>query len=116
MNQNSEPSHKQLTPTTTPFSLLGLPSWIVYIGAAIGAIYLINPTAGVLELLPDNLPFIGNLDEGVATVLIWYGVMEYLNWRKARKSPPIKDVSSEKPEQPEIYEGEVVDEGPDQPR
>ncbi|HEY9077848.1 MAG TPA: hypothetical protein VIO61_15040 [Anaerolineaceae bacterium] len=116
MSQNSEPTNKQLSPTSTPISLLGLPSWIVYIGAVIGIIYLINPTAGVLELLPDNLPFIGNLDEGVATVLIWYGVMEYLNWRKIRKSPPINEVPPQKPEQPEIFEGEVVDEGPDQPR
>jgi len=29
-------------------------------------IYLINPGAGVIELLPDNLPIIGNLDEGLA--------------------------------------------------
>jgi len=29
-------------------------------------VYLINPGAGVLELLPDNLPIIGNLDEGLA--------------------------------------------------
>ena len=34
-------------------------------------IYLINPTAGVLELIPDNLPIVGNLDEAAAmTVLL----------------------------------------------
>ena len=26
-------------------------------------IYLINPTLGVFELIPDNLPIIGNIDE-----------------------------------------------------
>lgn len=26
-------------------------------------IYLINPTLGVFEILPDNLPFVGNIDE-----------------------------------------------------
>lgn len=34
-------------------------------------IYLINPTAGFLELIPDNLPIVGNLDEAAAmTVLL----------------------------------------------
>jgi uncharacterized membrane protein YkvA (DUF1232 family) len=34
-------------------------------------VYLINPTAGVLELIPDNLPIVGNLDEAAAmTVLL----------------------------------------------
>jgi len=35
-------------------------------------IYLLNPGAGIFELLPDNLPFIGNLDEAaaVATLLM----------------------------------------------
>ena len=29
-------------------------------------VYLINPGAGVIELIPDNLPIIGNIDEGLA--------------------------------------------------
>ena len=41
-------------------------------------LYLLNPTAGVLEFLPDNLPGVGNLDEITATLLLtnilaWYG-------------------------------------------
>ncbi|HEX9776923.1 MAG TPA: hypothetical protein VGA63_02160 [Geopsychrobacteraceae bacterium] len=34
--------------------------------------YLLNPGAGLFELIPDNLPFIGNLDEAaaVATLLM----------------------------------------------
>ncbi|MBZ0296407.1 MAG: DUF1232 domain-containing protein [Anaerolineae bacterium] len=31
--------------------------------ALVAGIYLINPTAGILEFIPDNLPLIGNLDE-----------------------------------------------------
>lgn len=31
-------------------------------------IYLINPGAGFIELIPDNIPLIGNLDEGGATI------------------------------------------------
>ena len=32
-----------------------------------GLLYLLNPGAGIFELLPDNLPLIGNLDEAAAT-------------------------------------------------
>jgi hypothetical protein len=45
----------------------GLPIGSIILGL-ICLIYLINPTAGVIELLPDNIPFLGNLDEGVATM------------------------------------------------
>jgi hypothetical protein len=35
-------------------------------------IYLLNPSSGVLEAIPDVLPVIGNLDEATATTaLIW---------------------------------------------
>ena len=33
-------------------------------------IYIGNPTGGVVELLLDNLPVVGNLDEGMAAYLI----------------------------------------------
>lgn len=44
---------------------IGLPVGSLILGI-ICLIYLINPGAGVIELLPDNLPIIGNLDEGLA--------------------------------------------------
>lgn len=42
-------------------------------------VYLINPGAGVFELIPDNLPIVGNLDEAAACAIIlaafrYYGV------------------------------------------
>ncbi|AYF45756.1 hypothetical protein BALOs_2766 [Halobacteriovorax sp. BALOs_7] len=40
------------------------------IGIIIGVIYILNPTAGVIEIIPDNLPYIGNLDEAGAVLLI----------------------------------------------
>ena len=43
---------------------------IVFGIGALSAFYLFNPTAGFLELLPDNLPVIGNLDEATATLLL----------------------------------------------
>jgi uncharacterized membrane protein YkvA (DUF1232 family) len=33
-------------------------------------VYVLNPGAGVFELLPDNIPFLGNVDEALATYLI----------------------------------------------
>ncbi len=36
----------------------------------LSVLYLLNPTAGVFEILPDNLPFIGNLDEAAAVALL----------------------------------------------
>jgi uncharacterized membrane protein YkvA (DUF1232 family) len=32
--------------------------------------YLLNPGAGIFELIPDNLPLIGNLDEAAAVTLL----------------------------------------------
>lgn len=52
---------------------------------AIGVIYLINPTAGVLELIPDALPVVGNLDEAAATALVIWGIQA---WRQAASALP----------------------------
>jgi len=38
----------------------------------------------VLELIPDNLPLAGNLDEGAAFTLLWYGLVEFFEGRKFR--------------------------------
>ena len=37
------------------------------ITALVCVIYLVNPTAGIFEFIPDNFPVIGNLDEAAAT-------------------------------------------------
>lgn len=36
----------------------------------IALLYLLNPGAGFFELLPDNIPFIGNIDEAGAVFLL----------------------------------------------
>lgn len=69
-----------------PLSQYGLPSWLVYILGAIGAVYLLNPTAGILELIPDLTPFVGNLDEGLAMMLVLTGVAEAKSARKNRSA------------------------------
>jgi uncharacterized membrane protein YkvA (DUF1232 family) len=43
---------------------------LVFLTGIIAAVYLLNPGAGIFEVLPDNLPFIGNLDEAVAAGLL----------------------------------------------
>ncbi|MBN2389439.1 MAG: DUF1232 domain-containing protein [Anaerolineae bacterium] len=67
-----------------PLSLRGIPVWLVYLASLVGFVYVLNPTAGVLELIPDNLPLVGNLDEGAAFTLLWYGLVELFEGRKFR--------------------------------
>lgn len=50
---------------------------VAAIGIILGVIYIINPTAGVFELLPDNLPFVGNLDEAGAVWIILCCLREF---------------------------------------
>jgi len=38
--------------------------------AVLAGIYLMNPTLGFFEFLPDALPGVGNLDEATATLII----------------------------------------------
>ena len=54
--------------------------WVILL-ALLSIIYLLNPTAGVFELLPDNIPFIGNVDEGLAAYIL-YRCIEYLRGRQ----------------------------------
>ena len=45
-------------------------SIVIAIVGIISLVYIINPGAGFIELIPDNFPIIGNLDEAAATVLL----------------------------------------------
>lgn len=62
--------------------------------AAVAGIYLINPTFGLFELLPDNLPLIGNLDEAGAVLILvntaaYYGLdLSRLYGRKSAENTP----------------------------
>lgn len=61
----------------------GRHTWLKNIAVAIAGIvciiYLLNPDAGILELIPDNIPLIGNLDEVAATILL-LKVLKYFRW------------------------------------
>ena len=47
----------------------GKPLIVVLIGI-LSVLYLLNPGAGIFELIPDNVPFIGNLDEATAVFFL----------------------------------------------
>ncbi len=72
-----------------PFSKRGWPKWLVYIFAILGLLYMLNPTAGFFEFIPDNIPFLGNLDEGVAMMLVLAGLVEAFDGRKSKNTSSI---------------------------
>jgi len=45
-------------------------SILVIIVGLLSLLYILNPTAGLFELIPDNIPGIGNLDEATAVFLL----------------------------------------------
>jgi len=45
-----------------------------WLGVVVGTLYVLNPTFGWIEFLPDNLPFVGNLDEAAFTALVLWGL------------------------------------------
>lgn len=70
----------------------------------LAALYLINPTFGVFELLPDNLPLVGNLDEAGASLLLinvlaWYGIDLNRFGRRRRKRDAEGDRYEDSPSQ-----------------
>ena len=44
-------------------------SFLVACLGLISLLYLLNIGVGFIELIPDNIPFVGNLDEGSAAML-----------------------------------------------
>lgn len=47
-----------------------LKNMVIIALGALGFLYLMMPTLGIFELIPDAIPFIGSLDEASATVLV----------------------------------------------
>ena len=45
-------------------------SFFVLLLGVLSALYLSNVGAGFIEFIPDNLPFVGNIDEATATFLL----------------------------------------------
>ena len=57
--------------------------------AALAMVYLANPGAGVIELIPDNLPSIGNLDEAAITGILIAAVRQLM-----KRSVPEEKIKS----------------------
>lgn len=51
----------------------------MFLAGLIAIVYLLNPDAGLIELIPDNIPVIGNLDEVAATILL-LKVLGHFGW------------------------------------
>jgi uncharacterized membrane protein YkvA (DUF1232 family) len=43
---------------------------LIFCIGLLALLYILNPTAGVFEIIPDNLPLVGNLDEAAAVALL----------------------------------------------
>ncbi|MBN2555823.1 MAG: DUF1232 domain-containing protein [Anaerolineales bacterium] len=59
------------------------PTWLIVLLGGAGVLYLLNPTLGLFELIPDQLPLVGNLDEGAAAMLVYHGLQELRSRRKS---------------------------------
>ena len=49
---------------------------VVIILGILSMLYILNPGAGVFEFIPDNIPFLGNLDEATA-VMVFLACLRY---------------------------------------
>jgi hypothetical protein len=56
-------------------------SLLVGIAMGLSVLYLLNPGASLFEFLPDVLPGVGNLDEGLASAILLGGLRYFgLDW------------------------------------
>lgn len=57
---------------------LQIKDYIMLLLGIVSLTYLLNFTFGIVEILPDTLPFIGNIDEVLVTGVL-VSVLEYFN-------------------------------------
>ncbi len=74
----TEPVEGEVVPASRQQS--GWAKALAWTTIILGGLYIINPSLGVIELLPDPIPIIGNLDEAAVMLLI-FGAMRYLGWK-----------------------------------
>ena len=73
---------------------------LVFCLGLLSVLYILNPTAGLFEIIPDNLPFIGNLDEAAAVALLlmclkYFGIYLPNIFRRGEKAEKTIDVEPE---------------------
>ncbi len=54
-------------------------SLFVAMAGLMALFYLLNPTLGVFEFLPDNLPLVGNVDDATAAMVL-IAALRYFGW------------------------------------
>lgn len=65
------PQSKIDEPETRPAGPMKIVTgFFVAVVGSLAGLYLLNPTAGFFELIPDNIPIVGNLDEAAAIGLL----------------------------------------------
>lgn len=67
------------------------------IGCIVSVVYVLNPGAGLFELLPDALPVVGNLDEA-AFVTLFFACMRGLRTLREEKKLAAPRATSRKQE------------------
>ena len=82
-----------------PLSQRGVPRWLVYTLSILGGVYILNPTLGIFELIPDILPIVGNIDESLAVMLVLAGIVEAVEGKKAARAKKQTQAIQPKPKQ-----------------
>lgn len=57
----------------------------------VASLYIANPGFGVFEIIPDNAPWIGNLDEATATAILLWGVKTIFGRNTKKEEQDILD-------------------------
>ncbi len=68
---------KELITESNPQKRTILGTLVAVVVAMFCVIYMLNPTAGFFEFIPDSIPFIGNVDEGLI-MLLFLACLKYL--------------------------------------
>lgn len=63
----------------------------ILISGLLSALYLANIGAGIVEIIPDNLPLVRNIDEFIASLLLMNSLAYF--GLDLRKKPPIKNIT-----------------------
>ncbi|MFT7328020.1 MAG: hypothetical protein ACI870_000197 [Crocinitomicaceae bacterium] len=68
MNTQQQPDIKIKKPTHNYFTKPR--DFGMLVVGIISVLYIMNISIGLIEILPDNLPFIGNIDEAVVSAIL----------------------------------------------
>jgi uncharacterized membrane protein YkvA (DUF1232 family) len=76
-----------------------LKTFLVAAGGVLSALYLVYPSMGIFEFIPDSVPFIGSVDEFTAAMMLlaalnYFGfdlIAKITGEEKVDPKPPAKD-------------------------